>query len=59
LVTEEHREALVQRIAEAYQRGIAWKIREILELIQEKSHESVDKNSLYHWLQPETRIRAC
>jgi hypothetical protein len=33
LVAEEHREELIQRVEEAYQRGIPWTIGEILELV--------------------------
>jgi hypothetical protein len=46
LVAEERRQELIQRIEEADQRGIPWMKGEILEFVQERSPELVDKNSL-------------
>jgi hypothetical protein len=46
-------------VEDAYRRGIPWTIAEILDFIQEGSLEPVDKNSVYHWLQREPRIKSC
>jgi transposase len=59
LVAEEHRKELIQRIEERYQRGIPWTRKEILEFVQKRSLEPVDKNSLYHWLQRGNQIKSC
>jgi hypothetical protein len=48
LIAVEHREESIQRIEEAYQPGIPWMIREILEFVRERSTEPVDTNNLYH-----------
>jgi hypothetical protein len=58
LVAEERRRRVNQRIKEADQRDIPWMIGEILEFVQERSPEPVDKSSLYHWFQREKRIKS-
>jgi hypothetical protein len=59
ILSEEHREDFVRQIKETYHHGILWTIVEILQSLQERAAETVDKNSVYRWLNREARIKSC
>jgi hypothetical protein len=58
-VSDEYREPLIKGIEEGYRPDTPWTMADILDLIQERSPRPVDKNSLYHWLQRQPRIKSC
>jgi hypothetical protein len=58
ILSDEHCEDLVRQIEEVSYHGIPWTITKILQLSQERAAETMDKNSVYHWLHREPHIKS-